>query len=225
MPANMTNSVVGALIEQVEHKCKYNDQGCQVKMMLKDLVAHEKLCPERLFNCPFFGCNQLVKLKSFDTHALGDDVKHSTIVGGNCLTWKITENDVHLFDWGMGCIQALDELFHVSLAYHKPSNCFVFCIWLAKSQNIASKYEANLVIKGDGNKRLCFDGIKVNSVKSVPSIEKCIEETGNISLCLPRNLAKNISEKRQERIYEFQSMLFKTVIKESLNVDYFFKKI
>ena len=63
MPANLTNSVVGSLIEQVEHKCKFSDQGCKVKMMLKDLVTHEKQCPERTFNCPFNGCAKLVKLK------------------------------------------------------------------------------------------------------------------------------------------------------------------
>ena len=45
----MTNSFAGALIEQVEHSCKYNDQGCEVKMMLKDLLVHERSCPEKLF--------------------------------------------------------------------------------------------------------------------------------------------------------------------------------
>ena len=49
MPVNMINSVVGAIIEQVEHSCKYSDQGCEVKMMLKDLLVHERSCPEKLF--------------------------------------------------------------------------------------------------------------------------------------------------------------------------------
>ena len=84
MPANSTNSLVGALIEQVEHRCKYNDQGCKVKMMLKDLVTHEKQCQERTFNCPYGGCSQLVKLKDFDNHALKDEGNpHCLIIGNN----------------------------------------------------------------------------------------------------------------------------------------------
>lgn len=63
MPPNMTNSLAAALIDEVQLKCKYSDQGCEVKMMLKDLVTHEKQCPERTFNCPFNGGAKLVKLK------------------------------------------------------------------------------------------------------------------------------------------------------------------
>ena len=47
MPANMTNSLAAALIEKVQHRCKFSDQGCEVKMILKDLVTHEKQCLER----------------------------------------------------------------------------------------------------------------------------------------------------------------------------------
>ena len=114
----------------------------------------------------------------------------------------------------MGCIQALDELFHVNLGYHNPSNCFVFSIWLAKSQPTASKYRATLFIEGE-NSELCFNGIKVSSVENAPSIHKCIADTENISLCLPRNLAKNLSVKHQQG----------SSIIESLNVAVSFKKI
>ena len=96
--------------------------------------------------------------------------------------------------WTMSCMKALDQLFHVNFAYHKPSKCFVFSIWLGKSQNVASKYTVNITIGGGkGNRRLCYDGIKVCSVENVPSIDKCLEENGNFFLCLPTTLAKNIS--------------------------------
>ena len=57
MPANMTNSVVGSLIEQVEHKCQYSEQGCEVKIsrsMRKD--AQREQCsgvplPKMWRNC------------------------------------------------------------------------------------------------------------------------------------------------------------------------------
>ena len=92
----------------------------------------------------------------------------------------------------MGCFKALDQLFHVMFRYHKPIKCFVFSIWLAKSPNVSSNYAVNILIKGE-NKSLCFDGIKVSSVEDFSSIDKCKEQNGNHFLCLPVDLAKNIS--------------------------------
>ena len=89
-------------------------------------------------------------------------------------------------------------------------------IWLAKSPRVACKYRANLQIKGDDHNKLCIEGIKVSSVENVPSIDKCIEETGSISLTLQRNLAKNMSVKEQEVGAEIQ---------EWLNVEVSIKKI
>ena len=109
--------------KQCNHRCKYNDQGCEVKMILKDLVTHEMKCP------------------------------------------------------------------------------------------------SNLVIQGDDHK-LCLDGLKVSSVENVPSIDKCIEETGNISLCLQRNLAKNMSVKTQE----VGVGIGFPRIQQWLNVEFSFKK-
>ena len=199
MAANSTNSLAAALIDQVQHRCKYNDQGCEVKMMLKHLLIHEKQCPERTFDCPAVGCGRLVKLKDFDRHALEGRPRHSIKRGNSTIMIDILENDVvsNFRHFGtMVCIQALNELFHVSFAYHIPTKCFVFSILLAKSQNVTSKYRANLTIKGDDSE-LSYNGIKVSSLENAPSIDKCIEESGNISLCLPRNLAKNISAKKE----------------------------
>jgi len=202
MPANMTNSAIGALIEQVEHNCKFSDQGCQVKMLLKDLVTHEKKCPERTFICPYSGCVQLVQLGDFDCHALEGN-RHSVNIQyrghppSGLMRFRIHENNDVCPNWAMGCIRTLDELFHVNLAYHKPSNCFAFSIWLAKSQNEASKYEANLVINGPKSK-LSFDGIQISSVGNTLSVDKCLDDTENISLCIQRNLARSLSVKKYE---------------------------
>ena len=115
----------------------------------------------------------------------------------------------------MGGIKALDELFYVNLSYHRPSKCFVFSVWLAKGQDVASKYIANLVIEGDNNK-LCYEGIQVSSVENVPTIDKLVKDVGNISLCLPTNLAMNISVKKQK---EGEGII------ECLSVEFSFKKI
>ena len=136
---------------------------------------------------------------------------------GAKVSFKILLNNVIFQEtWAFGCFQALDELFHVNFAYHQASQCFVLSIWLAKSPNVASKYRANFLLKGDDHNKLCFEGIKVSSVENVPSIDKCIEETGSTSLTLQRNLAKNMSVKKQEVGAEIQ---------EWLNVDVSIKKI
>ena len=215
MPEGMINSVVGGLIEKVEHECKYSDQGCEVTVMLKDLVIHEDKCPDRTIKCPWPGCGDHVKLTSFDSHA---SKRHCTVVGSEGMEWEIIQNNVSRI-WhnkpSTGGIKALDELFYVILTYHKPSKCFVFSIWLAKCQDVASKYIADLVIEGD-NSKLCYEGMKVSSMENIPTIDKLVKDDGNISLCLPTNLAKNISVKKQEVSQE---------IIESLSVDFLFKKI
>jgi len=218
MPANMTNSVVGSLIEQVQHKCKYSDQGCEVKMMLEDLVNHEKHCPERTIKCPYYNCARLLKLQDFDKHALEDEPFHSMTISRSA-RYTIAKNNVICegTKGKMCCIKALDQLFHVRFRYHKPSKCFVISVWLAKSQNVASNYMVNILIKGD-KKNLCFGGIKVCSVENVPSIDTCMEENGNLFLCLPLGLAKNIS-KKEEYIEDI------SVDVETLSVECSFKKI
>ena len=48
-------------------------------MMLRELVTHEKQCPERIIKYPYYyyvcGFDRIVKFKVFDEHALEDSVK------------------------------------------------------------------------------------------------------------------------------------------------------
>merc|ERR1712110_1407433 len=91
MSANMTNSVVGSLIEKVEHKCRFSDQECEVKMLIKDLRIHEQRCPERTVECPFRKCGETVQLRKFSLHAI--DVRHSIKLSTNWMTFKIPGDD------------------------------------------------------------------------------------------------------------------------------------
>ena len=71
-------------------------------------------------------------------------------------------------------------------------------------------------IQGDKHK-LYYEGIRVSSVENVPSIDKCLEETGNISLCLSENLAKNMSVKKDKWAC--------VGINKILSIDFSFSKI
>ena len=162
-----------------------------------------------------------MNLKNFDTHAFSAYHSKNLGVNLNSFTYRMAGNNVRrrgVWPTVCICIQDLDELFHVNFAYHEPSKSFVISIWLAKSQNVASRYRANFIFIGD-NSKLCFDGLKVSSVEYAPSIDKCMEDTESISLCLPRNLAKKICVKTQkEGLGEWSEV-------ECLAVEVFFEKV
>ena len=192
MPANMTNSVVGALIDQIQHSCKYNDQGCEVKMMLKDLLVHEKRCPERTILCPYNTCGTIVKLKAMNEHFLrtpGVPSSHSTFNSGfPSASFKI----LRFGRWQMVCVKADDELFHLRLGISQSQNCFALSVW--GSPTGSAKYQANLSIRND-KKDMCMNGLDITSVENVPSIDKCMDENGTYFWCIPFTLAENFSIK------------------------------
>ena len=192
MPDNMTNSVIGSLIEQVEHKCLFSDQGCEAKMLIKDIRIHEERCPERTVECPFGNCEAIVQLKQFSRHAI--ETRHSVLLGPNWMVFDIPRVLGKQHQWGMGIVSALGHHFHLNFRYHKPSKCFVFSVWLAQSKARAEKYRAFIRIGGKTgkDKELSFYGVRVTSVEKAPPFDNCMEENGKHFLCIPRILIKNI---------------------------------
>ena len=62
------NSLASALIDIVNHKCKFSAQGCETKLQLSSLLAHEKICPERYITCPNLHCLKKVRFKNYLLH-------------------------------------------------------------------------------------------------------------------------------------------------------------
>ena len=155
MPANMINSLVGALIEQVEHNCKYSDLGCKVKMMLKDLQLHEANIYEHFLNSCF---------------------PRALVVEDGHLSFLLVKL------WRTVCVKVHDEIFHVSLQYSHLHKCFALSVW--SSPTAAAKYLANLKIS-DNEKERIMNGLRITSVESVPSIDQCISENGKHFWCIP----------------------------------------
>jgi len=183
MPANMTNSVVGSLIEQVEHKCKFGDQGCEVKLLLKEIEIHEKSCQKRTVKCAFKNCGMTVLMNEFNFHA-------------NAFHYRITnnlENGVVLKEISLNLKNlSFGHHFYPILHFYVRTQCLVFSVWLAESKSIALKYRAKLIIKGRNQNELIFNNIHVTSVEDVPSIDRCMEENGKQFISLPVILVNNI---------------------------------
>ena len=83
------SSIAAFLIDQVPHRCKFQDFGCKEKRLLSEIVNHEKKCPERTARCAVYGCSQVVQLKMFSLHAK------------DCFAIYNEENnfDLHLRNW------------------------------------------------------------------------------------------------------------------------------
>ena len=194
MPPNMINSLVGGLIEHVEHKCKYSDQGCKVKMMLKDLQLHETNCPERAIKCPYNFCGTFVKLRDINEHFLNSSFPHSVLVKDGHLSFLLVKW------WRTVCVKVHDEMFHVSLQYSHLHKCFALSVW--SSPAAAAKYLANLKIS-DNEKEININGLRITSVDDVPSIDQCISENGKHFWCIP--MAENFTMKKLESDGRVQS--------------------
>ena len=66
------NSLASALIDIVNHKCKFSPQGCKTKLQLSSLMAHEKICPRRVIKCPNLNCLKEVQFKNYLDHTIED---------------------------------------------------------------------------------------------------------------------------------------------------------
>jgi len=190
MPANMTNSVVGSLIEQVEHKCKFSDQGCEVKLRLKEIKIHEKSCLKRTVKCAFKNCGINVMLNKFKSHVSACHSRiHSRVNRGM---------DVAL-ESGLVLGFGPAENFFPILQYYSPTECYVFSVWVFGGGRTindlaedALKFRGKLIFKGKNQNELTFNNIHISSVEDVPSIDRCMEENGKHFLCLPVNFVNNI---------------------------------
>ena len=189
MPADMTNSVVGGLIEQVQHKCKYSDQGCEVMMMLNDLQVHERKCQERTIKCTFHNCGSIVRLKDLNEHTF--NIGHS-FRGTTSKMYFIlkSKDEICIGPWIMGCVKKHNVYFHVALAYSHPQKCHALSVWSSTAE--VDKYRANLKIIGD-DKEMSMSGLLITSVEKIPSIDKCMDENGKYFWCIPLTLAKNFN--------------------------------
>ena len=209
MPENMTNSLAGALIEQtVKHKCKYNDQGCEVKMMLLDLKVHERKCPERTVLCPKEGCGAVVKLKEFDDHmtsSLKGSREPHFLIYSQFGIWRYV---MELRDWDLPtewtvCIELdnkNDIKVYADFKWYRPSKSFVLWLWMLEDRDGASNYSAKVTMKAD-NRTITVDGLLISSVENVPTIDKCEEQNGKYFWCIPLTVANYICEESYKGTY------------------------
>jgi len=161
--ANNNSSIAAFLIDQIPHKCKFNEFGCEKKGLLSDLKIHEKKCPERTVKCPV-NSNEVVQLKLFHEHAKDKyypfNEKNSsengfyTPLSSNYMNWDgVSQLRGREFEWhkdigshGISFLQ-LDKRFYVYTRYcSMNSRNFLFCVMMAEKEETAKRYRATIEV-------------------------------------------------------------------------------
>ena len=74
---NKTVSLLAAtVIENIEHRCKFETDGCKVKMPLAKIEGHRKNCSFRPVDCPSHLCKKKVPFEHVVDHVL-NNCEHS----------------------------------------------------------------------------------------------------------------------------------------------------
>ena len=189
MPDNMTNSLVGGLLEQLEFKCKYNNEGCQVKMRLKDIQGHEKKCPEGTIKCPDSACGSDVKLKDMNEHFL---TAHPT---PHSISFRLHDQSNKYMSQGL-LVTAFEKNVSVQFNYSPPDECYALSFLLSTTDAEAAKYRVNLRIK-DNDKAIIMKGLRLRTYDRDHCVDpdQCMELNGKYFWCIPFTVAHSFAIK------------------------------
>ena len=175
--ANNTNSLAGAQIILVNHKCKFSHYGCHVKMKIKEILFHEENCEERTVTCPRYKCKKEVQLKLFKNHALkegcGISIKYKYFqVGAFCFSYNIKKfcKNIDMKTNQMVTFNFHNEIFYFLISYKSNTNCFVIAIILAEDADTTSKYNVKITVNPHKHRKLAYEG-EILSLENLPDME------------------------------------------------------
>ena len=158
------STIAASLIDQIPHKCKFQDLGCKEKRLLSEIDNHEKKCPERTVKCAVDECSQVVKLKMFSQHAKdcfsvyteenNTDITLSSSIICNVSKETIWDEESNVprpeFNWSWVptrgfAFKQLNTRFYVYKKYSSTDKFFLFCV-LKGNKAIAHKYLATMKV-------------------------------------------------------------------------------
>ena len=208
LPADSTNSVVASLIEQVNHECQFRDQGCEARMLLRDLELHESKCPERTIVCPYDDCDQIVQFKDFSIHA-GEhsfEACHGPMCNGctihtyrmeGCPDWFkekpwLSSTPSLLLTCSRSGTEQIYLIVEKVREGEKKKIFFVFSVWTGRDEECASMYQANLKIGNLGNELVTIRGLLISSVENVRFPSRDEYDDGKYFFWVPKANIKDV---------------------------------
>jgi len=159
-----TSHLAAAIIDKVNHKCRFWEHGCGYKSLLKDLESHEEICTERTVQCPLpNGCEEIIPLKNFHLHAMrnGCAVAMKPVMKFNLsrgfLSWDgpghhmgEAFNKSEDLAWSFFHTRRDDNDFFFSAQYYAVEQLFMFYVTVMAGKDVADSYWAVVeVVKGD----------------------------------------------------------------------------
>ena len=176
MSKDGTNTIVNKLIEKIPHPCKYSQFGCQIKLLLTEIIEHEASCSEKTIKCPYFGCQENVRMKEYHEHAMKSFCCDTTskVKNGRFRMLLIVTPDLqppaNLMRWKMKVFEDHGKRFYLQSHYIPEVQAFALFISIAEHANEAKKYLAKLTCENPNNERDFVTVTKnVISMESAPS--------------------------------------------------------
>jgi len=159
-----TSHLAAAIIDKVQHKCRFWEQGCGYKALLKDLEGHEVVCNERTIQCPLpNGCDEKVQLKNFYIHAMRNqcaaDMKPvmKFNLSRGYLTWtgqgRLNQEEFNLSEdlaWSFFHTRQHGQHFFFSAQYFALDQLFMFYVGVLGGGDLAKEFMTTIeLVKGD----------------------------------------------------------------------------
>ena len=184
-----TNTVAGNLIEKVAHRCKFEDFGCEVIGLLKEILKHERECAERTVICPVDSCGKIVQVKDFFYHAHEhEEPKFEPILWLVCRTYlqssDQTDKSFSLSDKSLLKMMNCEGLtIYVCCKYYAAQNSFVIFSFGYRTEPFNNTHRVTMKIWKDNfgvKSELNFK----TTILSIDEIPKDYEAAVKLNQCL-----------------------------------------
>jgi len=159
--ADDTFSIVGSLIQSMEHPCKFMDNGCQTKKKLSQIYQHEVDCLFREIECP--ECEKKVLVSKLGSH------------DSDCWSKKergkaIEDSYVVNYDWGRSVNLLLwdNKEFYTLVGRVEPGRWF-FSVTMVGNVMERSKYKAKVYLENP-NSDWEMDWVTVSEILPIEAL-------------------------------------------------------
>merc|ERR1719450_1196813 len=141
-------------------------------MKLKEIVNHEKHCPERTITCPHRKCREEFQLKKFNEHSIQTGCAKNSI---NC---RNGQNIGYCTDapsgfpradtyWSFSQFEAHQLSFYLAMSYLASKQSFILRVFLPEGVESASKYTTRITVSPSTTRKLFYEG-PVLSIEDLP---------------------------------------------------------
>ena len=132
-------------------------------MKLKEIVNHEKHCPERTITCPHRKCREEFQLKKFNEHSMQTGCAKNRInrrngqIIGYC---SDAPSGFPLADtyWSFTQFEAHQLSFYLAMSYLVSKQSFILRVFLPEGVESASKYTTRITVSPSTTRKLFYEG-------------------------------------------------------------------